>query len=251
MQAFLREDLEHYSRPAPSGKDSKHNPCCVWVFSLHDPIEFTEHQRSVFCVFSGQGVVGLRKHFNRVLAAEESRRSMRAVIPVDPPIFAPSGQTFTQHVDASGEDADPDAIDEDDVPEDGSEMVIDTFGLGVHHAAAGTIPVPPPIPVAPQDYPPGASDPPFVVGNASPSPVPAPQHDLENHAFATSASPHQPFPQDIQPEATQSGVSVNMQEAAAVATPPTEVPPIQAFIDMSSEVGADADPIPPSTTDQP
>ncbi|KAK4139806.1 SCF E3 ubiquitin ligase complex F-box protein grrA [Dichotomopilus funicola] len=215
VQAFLREDLEHYSRPAPSGKGFAYRPC-VWLSSSHDPIEFTEHQRSVFCVFSGQGVVGLRKHFNRVLAAEESRRSMRATIPVDPPIFPPPGQTFPQLVDASGEDADPDAIDEDDVPEDGSEMVIDTFGLGLHHAAAGTIP-----------------------------------HDPQNHAFATSATPHHSFPEDIPEEAAQPGVSVNTQEPAAATTPPTEVPPIQAFMDMSSEVGGDVDPTPPNTTNQP
>jgi F-box and leucine-rich repeat protein GRR1 len=29
-------------------------------------IEFTEHQRNVFCVFSGQGVTGLRNHLNRL-----------------------------------------------------------------------------------------------------------------------------------------------------------------------------------------
>jgi len=28
-------------------------------------IEFTEHQRNVFCVFSGNGVTGLRHHLNR------------------------------------------------------------------------------------------------------------------------------------------------------------------------------------------
>jgi len=28
--------------------------------------EFTEHQRNVFCVFSGQGVTGLRNHLNRL-----------------------------------------------------------------------------------------------------------------------------------------------------------------------------------------
>jgi F-box and leucine-rich repeat protein GRR1 len=30
------------------------------------PTEFTEHQRNLFCVFSGQGVTGLRNHLNRL-----------------------------------------------------------------------------------------------------------------------------------------------------------------------------------------
>ncbi|RFU25297.1 hypothetical protein B7463_g11036, partial [Scytalidium lignicola] len=51
VQSFLREDLEQYCREAPA--------------------EFTEHQRNVFCVFSGQGVNGLRQYLNRVLS--ESR----------------------------------------------------------------------------------------------------------------------------------------------------------------------------------
>lgn len=31
----------------------------MWLF-----VEFTPHQREVFCVFSGQGVVGLRRYLN-------------------------------------------------------------------------------------------------------------------------------------------------------------------------------------------
>jgi len=46
VQAFLRPDLEQFCRDAPP--------------------EFTEHQRNVFCVFSGQGVTGLRNHLNRL-----------------------------------------------------------------------------------------------------------------------------------------------------------------------------------------
>ncbi|EPE35082.1 RNI-like protein [Glarea lozoyensis ATCC 20868] len=42
VSAFLRPDLEQYCREAPP--------------------EFTEHQRNVFCVFSGNGVTGLRRH---------------------------------------------------------------------------------------------------------------------------------------------------------------------------------------------
>jgi len=45
VQAFLRNDLERFCRAAPP--------------------EFNEHQRSVFCVFSGSGVTDLRAHLNR------------------------------------------------------------------------------------------------------------------------------------------------------------------------------------------
>jgi hypothetical protein len=40
-------------------------PSRLW-FAAYFPIEFTEHQRNVFCVFSGQGVTGLRNHLNRL-----------------------------------------------------------------------------------------------------------------------------------------------------------------------------------------
>ncbi|KAK4153064.1 hypothetical protein C8A00DRAFT_34246 [Chaetomidium leptoderma] len=129
VQAFLREDLEHYSRPAPP--------------------EFTDHQRSVFCVFSGQGVVGLRKHFNRLIAAEEARRTMRAVPPEPPPIFpatasAPHALHHPQNMDGGLDEGDNDVLDDDDIPEDGSEMVLDL-----------TIPVPAgPVPLAPPPPPP-------------------------------------------------------------------------------------------------
>ncbi|KAK0662461.1 putative SCF E3 ubiquitin ligase complex F-box protein [Cercophora samala] len=45
VAAFLRDDLEAFSREPPPG--------------------FTQHQRDVFCVFSGQGVVNLRKYLNQ------------------------------------------------------------------------------------------------------------------------------------------------------------------------------------------
>ncbi|KAI9887532.1 MAG: SCF ubiquitin ligase complex subunit [Watsoniomyces obsoletus] len=45
VQAFLREDITAFCREAPS--------------------EFTDHQRDVFCVFSGSGVRSLREHLDR------------------------------------------------------------------------------------------------------------------------------------------------------------------------------------------
>ncbi|KAI0536159.1 hypothetical protein GGR58DRAFT_405184 [Xylaria digitata] len=44
VPAFLRDDLDRFCREAPP--------------------DFTEHQRAVFCVFSGTGVAGLRHHLN-------------------------------------------------------------------------------------------------------------------------------------------------------------------------------------------
>ncbi|KAG7289302.1 hypothetical protein NEMBOFW57_005669 [Staphylotrichum longicolle] len=96
VQAFLREDLEKFSRPAPR--------------------EFTDHQRSVFCVFSGQGVVNLRKHFNRIIAAEDSRRTGRPTSSEPFPPLVP--------VNAGFGGGNPGPQGEGNVPEDG--MVIDT-----------------------------------------------------------------------------------------------------------------------------
>ncbi|KAK4096932.1 RNI-like protein [Parathielavia hyrcaniae] len=120
VQAFLRDDLETFSRPAPR--------------------EFTEHQRSVFCVFSGQGVVNLRKHFNRIIAAEDARR--RAPIPVlEPPIFPatavpPPPLPAMQTIGAGFDDGEPDTMDDEDILDDGSEMVIDVQPLLNHQNAA-------------------------------------------------------------------------------------------------------------------
>lgn len=44
MQAFLREDITEFCRPAPQ--------------------EFTQQQREVFCVFSNEGVTRLRDYLN-------------------------------------------------------------------------------------------------------------------------------------------------------------------------------------------
>ncbi|KAK0720259.1 hypothetical protein B0H67DRAFT_483629 [Lasiosphaeris hirsuta] len=128
VQAFLRDDLEIYCRDAPP--------------------EFTEHQRSVFCVFSGQGVVGLRKYLNHERAFADLR-----VIPTsgdagshplpppppDLPTTLPSGVAHVHNPDSAFEDGEPDAVDDDDALEDGSEMVIDTQPLLGHHDASPTV----------------------------------------------------------------------------------------------------------------
>ena len=61
VQAFLRTDLEKFCREAPPGK----LPILSSTFQCLLFTEFTDHQRSVFCVFSGIGVTDLRTHLNQ------------------------------------------------------------------------------------------------------------------------------------------------------------------------------------------
>lgn len=56
MQAFLRDELLAFCREAPP--------------------EFNDHQRDVFCVFSGTGVARLREFLNEQKAHAEANRSL-------------------------------------------------------------------------------------------------------------------------------------------------------------------------------
>jgi hypothetical protein len=105
--------------------------------------EFTEHQRSVFCVFSGQGVLGLRRYLNGLnhTGLTNPYDEMPA------PQRAPAGPALDP--DGTFDDAEADGVDDDDAL-DGSEMVIDAQPLlgqvqvhGGQHATA--IPPPPPL----------------------------------------------------------------------------------------------------------
>ncbi|KAL2135330.1 hypothetical protein VTI74DRAFT_8983 [Chaetomium olivicolor] len=120
VQAFLREDLEDFSRTAPP--------------------EFTDHQRSVFCVFSGQGVVNLRRHFNKMRAAEMSELAARHGLP-DPAGFIgvptpwpgtpvlPASQVPPLNTEVAFDNTDADPIDDEEGLEDESGMVLDTQPL--------------------------------------------------------------------------------------------------------------------------
>ncbi|KAK3328076.1 hypothetical protein B0T19DRAFT_182611 [Cercophora scortea] len=154
VQAFLREDLEAYCRDAPA--------------------EFTDHQRSVFCVFSGQGVVGLRKHLNMEHQARIPRFEMPSYHQTQMFENPAPGAGHVHHPDGGFDEGEPDGADDDDGLEDGSEMVIDTQsqplllahrlpGLGV--AMGGPIPPPPPPPPPPAR---GNSDPFGYVGGHPP-----------------------------------------------------------------------------------
>lgn len=109
--------------------------------------EFTDHQRNVFCVFSGQGVINLRGHLNKDPAfahlREPSGQHRHPIIETQP--VTPAGDRN----DAAFDEPERDVIDDDDGLDDGSEMVIDTAPPAQHNGTsldAGIIPPPPPPP---------------------------------------------------------------------------------------------------------
>jgi F-box and leucine-rich repeat protein GRR1 len=61
VQAFLREDLIVFCREAPAGSFILLPTVRTYT---HTRTEFNEHQRDVFCVFSGVGVQRLRNYLN-------------------------------------------------------------------------------------------------------------------------------------------------------------------------------------------
>ncbi|KAK3326143.1 hypothetical protein B0H66DRAFT_147851 [Apodospora peruviana] len=139
VQAFLRQDLEAYCRDAP--------------------LEFTDHQRSVFCVFSGTGVVGLRRYLNseRTFAGIQETPSGEAQNTAnfgDAANPLPNVAHLHNPADSGFDDIEADGGDDDDGIDDGTEMVIDTQPLLNHGpgAAAGLIPPPPPPPPAPAQH---------------------------------------------------------------------------------------------------
>ncbi|KAL1838750.1 hypothetical protein VTJ49DRAFT_2248 [Mycothermus thermophilus] len=116
VQAFLREDLEQFSRPAPS--------------------EFTEHQRSVFCVFSGQGVVNLRKHLN--VLAQSFQESREPSAPRNAPPAAPvTSQLLPPELAFADGDADVAEMED----EEGDDVVPDGPAVAQPPASNPVIPV--------------------------------------------------------------------------------------------------------------
>jgi hypothetical protein len=120
VPAFLREDLESFCREAPA--------------------DFTEHQRQVFCVFSGPGVAGLKRflttnpEFAEFLDTPAGGR--RRAVTANGPLQIPDLDGFE----------DGDAIEDDEMG-DGSEIALDPGNdepLNPNHMA-----IPPPPPPAP------------------------------------------------------------------------------------------------------
>ncbi|TAQ89030.1 hypothetical protein B7494_g2617 [Chlorociboria aeruginascens] len=86
LSAFLRQDLEQYCREAPP-----------------------EHQRNVFCVFSGIGVQGLRVHLNKIKPVESEINDEFEGPNIDPD----DDQTMTGMMGAAALNGDEDDGDED------------------------------------------------------------------------------------------------------------------------------------------
>ncbi|KAI2607912.1 RNI-like protein [Hypoxylon sp. NC1633] len=134
VPAFLRDDLEPFCREAPP--------------------DFTEHQRAVFCVFSGQGVSGLRHFLNSQPEFAQYQLPyytplyMRRAIP--PNQGAPQEQAQVQAQtpapDMDGFD-DADGVEDDDMG-DGSEIALDP-GPFANEAVPPPPPPPPHHPIIP------------------------------------------------------------------------------------------------------
>ncbi|KAI0017802.1 RNI-like protein [Xylariomycetidae sp. FL0641] len=113
VPAFMRDDLEPFCREAPD--------------------DFTDHQRAVFCVFSGAGVKNLRRYVNtRDEFAEyhdvRYQPRTRVVGPTNWPAIGAPGIS----PDLDGFDDGADA--EDDDIGDGSETAVENGNLGPHEA---------------------------------------------------------------------------------------------------------------------
>ncbi|KAF7897119.1 hypothetical protein EAF00_005347 [Botryotinia globosa] len=103
VHAFLRSDLEQFCREAPA--------------------EFTEHQRNVFCVFSGPGVNGLRSfltrdltmELNRVAPEDEGALSIEEVANSQQPLGAQDDQIMSGMMNATALNPDENDGDDDEV----------------------------------------------------------------------------------------------------------------------------------------
>ncbi|KAI0884079.1 RNI-like protein [Annulohypoxylon maeteangense] len=132
VPAFLRDDLEGFCREAPP--------------------DFTEHQRAVFCVFSGQGVTGLRNFLNTHPDFAEyhlhqpslfaHRRSVQ--INQDGGQGQAVGVPTAPAPDMDGFD-DADGVEDDDMG-DGSEIALETENPTTNGVNTVIPPPPPPPP---------------------------------------------------------------------------------------------------------
>ncbi|KAI4599522.1 SCF ubiquitin ligase complex subunit [Pestalotiopsis sp. 9143b] len=119
VTAFLRDDLDTFCRDAPP--------------------DFTEHQRQVFCVFSGRGVTGLKDYLN---SKEEFAQFQTGAAPRILPIH--DADTFEEN----------DVVEDDDMGE-GSDLAA---GPDNDDAQTHNMGVPPPPPPAPATHGPEPRD---------------------------------------------------------------------------------------------
>lgn len=124
VHAFMRDDLSVFCREAPR--------------------EFTEHQRQVFCVYSGTGVSGLRRYLNTQSEFADysdgiNAHARRRAAPPNDAVAIPDVDGFDE----------ADGVEDDDMG-DGSEIALEG---GPDDAQNGhNMAIPPPPPPAP-NYP--------------------------------------------------------------------------------------------------
>ncbi|KAJ2904416.1 putative scf e3 ubiquitin ligase complex f-box protein grra [Zalerion maritima] len=128
---FIREDLSQFCRDAPP--------------------DFNDHQRTVFCVFSGQGVMGLRDHLN----TDPSYQSLRESVGLSQ--TQPMRTTMQPGIPPAIPQQNSEIMEDDVVDEDDEDMAIDG-GVPVQAAPPpaggnwpGVIPTPPLAPGPPAD----------------------------------------------------------------------------------------------------
>lgn len=120
VHAFMRDDLSVFCREAPR--------------------EFTEHQRQVFCVYSGTGVSGLRRYLNTQSEFADfsdgiGMHTRRRAAP-------PNDAVPITDVDGFDE---ADGVEDDDMG-DGSEIALEGGPDDAQNGANMAIPPPPPPP---------------------------------------------------------------------------------------------------------
>ncbi|KAI0160004.1 RNI-like protein [Hypoxylon sp. FL1284] len=153
VPAFLRDDLESFCREAPP--------------------DFTEHQRAVFCVFSGQGVAGLRQYLNTQPEFAEYQMqqptpfALRRALAANQDGTQGQGQgpTAALVADMDGFD-EADGVEDDDMG-DGSEIALESSALGPNDGQANgaNVVIPPPPPLH-------GSQAPFATSQPSAAPLP-------------------------------------------------------------------------------
>lgn len=146
--SFAVTRLPVSSLPTPRSADEILLTLCVCIS------EFTDHQRNVFCVFSGTGVASLRHHLNTNAAFAHLRDASTIPGQHRGPVFDASTVTPVGHGhghDTAFDEPERDALEDDDVLDDGTEMVVDTTPPAQNNGAsldAIIIPPPPPPPPA-------------------------------------------------------------------------------------------------------
>lgn len=105
-------------------------------------LDFTEHQRNVFCVFSGNGVIGLRRYLNTRPEFAEYLDLPRP--PRRRSTVAHGGETTAGPMLDIDAMEDGDGVEDDDMG-DGSEIALDPGNFQQPANANNAVPPPPPL----------------------------------------------------------------------------------------------------------